>query len=35
LDDCYRRQQNPEANERGKTIFKRRNPDAVAEGWTQ
>jgi hypothetical protein len=32
-DECYRRQQNPEANERGKAVFKRRNPDAVAEGW--
>jgi hypothetical protein len=32
-DDCYRRQQNPEANERGKAVFKRRNPDAVAQGW--
>ncbi len=30
-DECYRRQQNPEANERGKAIFKRRNPDAI--GW--
>jgi hypothetical protein len=32
-DECYRRQQNPEANERGKAVFKRRNPDAVAQGW--
>lgn len=30
-DECYRRQQNPEANERGKAIFRRRNPDAI--GW--
>jgi hypothetical protein len=30
-DECYRRQQNPEANERGKAIFMRRNPDAA--GW--
>ena len=30
-DECYRRQQNPEANARGKAIFTRRNPDAV--GW--
>jgi hypothetical protein len=32
-DECYRRQQNPEANERGKAVFRRRNPDAVAQGW--
>jgi hypothetical protein len=32
-DECYRRQQNPEANERGKAVFARRNPDAVAQGW--
>jgi hypothetical protein len=32
-DECYRRQQNPTANERGKEVFKRRNPDAVAKGW--
>jgi hypothetical protein len=30
-DEVYRRQQNPEANERGKAIFFRRNPDAI--GW--
>jgi hypothetical protein len=32
-DECYRRQQNPEANERGKAVFRRRNPDAVLKGW--
>jgi hypothetical protein len=32
-DEVYMRQQNPEANERGKAIFQRRNPDAVAKGW--
>jgi hypothetical protein len=32
-DEEYRRQNNPEANERGKAIFQRRNPDAVAKGW--
>ncbi len=30
-DEVYMRQQNPEANERGKAIFRRRNPDAI--GW--
>lgn len=29
----YQRQSNPVANERGKEIFRRRNPDAVAKGW--
>jgi tetratricopeptide (TPR) repeat protein len=32
-DETYRRQSNPEANERGKVIFQRRNPDAVEKGW--
>lgn len=32
-DEEYRRQNNPEANERGREIFARRNPDAVAKGW--
>jgi hypothetical protein len=32
-DDVYRRQQKPEANERGKAVFVRRNPEAVAAGW--
>lgn len=32
-DEVYMRQQNPEANERGKAIFRQRNPDAVAKGW--
>lgn len=32
-DDEYRRQSNPVANERGREIFTRRNPDAVAKGW--
>jgi hypothetical protein len=27
------RQQNPEANERGKAVFRRRNPDAIEKGW--
>jgi hypothetical protein len=30
-DEVYMRQQNPEANERGKAVFRRRNPDAT--GW--
>jgi hypothetical protein len=29
----YQRQSNPEANQRGKEVFCRRNPDAVAKGW--
>lgn len=32
-DEEYRRQSNAEANERGREIFARRNPDAVAKGW--
>ena len=32
-DEAYRRQQNPEANGRGREVFARRNPDAVAKGW--
>ncbi len=32
-DEVYMRQQNPEANERGKAVFRRRNPNAVAQGW--
>jgi hypothetical protein len=32
-DEVYMRQQNPEANERGKAVFRRRNPDAIEKGW--
>jgi len=32
-DEEYQRQQNPVANARGREIFVRRNPDAVAKGW--
>ena len=32
-DEVYMRQQNPEANDRGKAVFARRNPDAVVQGW--
>lgn len=32
-DEAYRRQQNPEANARGREIFASRNPDAVTKGW--
>lgn len=32
-DAVYMRQQNPEASARGRAIFEKRNPDAVAKGW--